>query len=310
MPSQSPEALDELAAFVAVVEAQGFRAASRSTHARKATLSKRVQDLEARLGVPLLVRTTRSIRLTDEGRAYYEGAARAIAAVRDAEAAVLDAKREPRGVLRVSTSASIGALLMDGVVASYLSKYPDVRVELHATERRVDIYRERFDLAVWAGALEDSSLIARRLGVAAGGYYASPRYLSSHQPLEAPTDLAEHNTIVVPKGDAPNDWTFIIGGRLKKVSVKPRLVVTELELAARAAVLNLGVVRAPQQTVQPYLASRALVPVLVAATPPGLDVHAIFPSGGTLVPKTRVFVEMLAAWFEGTKLGGKRSAGP
>src|SRR5262245_61214010 len=118
MEYQSDHALEELRAFVAVVDAQGFRAAARATRGRKATLSARVQDLESRLGVPLLVRTTRSLRLTDEGRAYFEHASRALASARDAEAVVLSAKSEPRGVLRVTASAAIAALAMDNVITA------------------------------------------------------------------------------------------------------------------------------------------------------------------------------------------------
>src|SRR5882757_7793790 len=138
MEYHSNHGLEELLAFVAVVEAHGFRAAARSTQARKATLSKRVQDLETRLGVPLLVRTTRSLRLTEEGSAYFEHATRALTSVRDAEAAVLSAKAEPRGVLRVTTSPSIASLVLDGVVAGYLARHPKVRVVLDASERRID----------------------------------------------------------------------------------------------------------------------------------------------------------------------------
>src|SRR5690606_5101364 len=113
----------ELRAFVAVVEAQGFRAAARVTRGRKATLSKRVQDLEQRLGVSLLARTTRSMRLTEEGRAYFEHASRALEAARDAESAVLAAKAAPRGVLRVTVATAIATEVFDGVLPRYLRKY-------------------------------------------------------------------------------------------------------------------------------------------------------------------------------------------
>jgi DNA-binding transcriptional LysR family regulator len=297
MEYQSERAFEELRAFVAVVEAQGFRAAARATRGRKATLSARVQDLEGRLGVPLLVRTTRSLRLTDEGRAYFEHASRALAAARDAEAVVLSAKSEPRGTLRVTTSAAMAALVMDNVVSAYLAKYTHARVELHVSERRVDLARERFDLAVWAGALEDSSLIARNLGVAAGGYYASPRYLARRGEPDSPDDLATHDVIVVPKGDAPIEWAFVIGGKQKWFAMRPRLVVTDLGLAARAASDGSGIVRAPLAVVQPYIAKKQLIAILGRWTPPGLEVHAVFPSGATLVPKTRAFVDMLQGWF-------------
>ncbi|QSQ25323.1 LysR family transcriptional regulator [Pyxidicoccus parkwayensis] len=308
MAYQSEHALEELRAFVAVVEAQGFSAAARAMHGRKATLSKRVQDLEERLGVPLLVRTTRSLRLTEEGRAYFEHASRALSSVRDAEAAVLAAKAEPRGVLHVTTSASIAALVLDNVVATYLSRHSAVRIELDVSERRGDLVRDGFDLAVWAGALDDSSLVARRLGVAAGGYYASPEYLSRRSTPRSPEDLGAHDTIAVPKGDAPADWAFVAAGKRKRVSLRPRLVVTDLALAVRAAAAGLGIVRAPRSVAEPYLAKRQLVPVLAEMTPPGLEVFAVFPPGGALVPKTRVFVDLLQQWFDRGRGAAARQA--
>jgi DNA-binding transcriptional LysR family regulator len=298
MAYQSNQALEELRAFVAVVDAEGFRSAARATGGRKATLSVRVRDLELRLGVPLLVRTTRSLRLTDEGRAYFEHASRALASARDAEAVVLASKSEPRGTLRVTTSAAMAALVMDNVVSAYLAKHAHARVELHVSERRVDIVHERFDLAVWAGALEDSSLIARKLGVAAGGYYASPRYLARRGEPVSPDDLATHDVIVVPKGDAPVEWAFVIGGKQKWFTLRPRLVVTDLGLAARAASAGSGIVRSPLALVKPYVAKKRLVVILEKWTPPGLEVHAVFPPGATLVPKTRAFVDMLQNWFD------------
>jgi LysR family transcriptional regulator, regulator for bpeEF and oprC len=297
MEYQSDQALEELRAFVAVVDAQGFSAAARVTRGRKATLSQRVQDLEARLGVSLLVRTTRSMRLTDEGRAYFEHASRALASARDAEAVVLSAKADPRGVLRVTTYPSLASLVLDEVVVRYLAKHPHVRVNLHTAERRIDIVREGVDLAVWGGPLEDSSLVARRLGVAAGGYFASPRYLARRAEPESPDDLASHDLVTITKGNGATEWTFMMSGMEKRIAIRPRLVVNDVELAVRAAVAGLGIAPAPLAIAEPYLAKKKLVPVLRSWTSPGKDVYAVFPPGGALVPKTRAFVDLLQTCF-------------
>ncbi len=298
MEYQSDQALEELRAFVAVVDAHGFRAAARETRGRKATLSRRVQDVEKRLGVSLLVRTMRSLRLTEEGSAYFEHASRALAAARDAEAVVLSAKADPRGVLRVTTAPSLAALIVERVVVRYLGKYPHVRVVLHTAERRIDLAREAFDLAVWGGALEDSSFVARKLGVARGGFYASPRYLARRPEPESPDDLATHDLVTISKGLGASEWTLWVGGKQKRVAIRPRLVVNDVELAARAAVAGLGIAPAPVALVETYLASKKLVAVLRKWTPPGVEVQAVFPAGGALVPKTRAFVEMLQTCFE------------
>lgn len=298
MEYQSEQALEQLRAFVAVVDAQGFRAAAHATRGRKATLSRRVQELEARLGVPLLVRTTRSMRLTEEGSAYYEQASRALALARDAESAVLSAKAEPRGTLRVTTVPSLAGLMVDDVVVTYLGVHPQARVQLHVSERRLDIVREGFDLAVWGGALDDSSLVARKLGVAAGGYFASPRYLARRPEPKALDELGSHELITITKGRGMSEWTFWAGGKLTRHPIRPRLVVDDAELAARAAVAGLGIAPAPLAIARRYLDSGALVPVLSRWTPPPVDVHAVFPPAGALLPKTRAFVDLLLACFE------------
>lgn len=298
MEYQSERALEELRAFVAVVDAQGFRAAARVTKGRKATLSRRVQELEARLGVSLLVRTTRAMRLTEEGHAYYEQAARALALARDAEAAVLSAKAEPRGTLRVTTAPALAAHLLDAVVVRYLAQYPQVKVQLHVSEPRLDIVREGFDLAVWGGLLEDSSLVARKLGVAGGGYFASPRYLARRRAPKSPAELSAHELVTITKGRGATEWPFSIGGKPKRIAIRPRLVLDDAELAARAAAAGLGIAPAPMAIAERYLKRKTLVAVLSQWTPPPIDVHAVFPPGGALVPKTRAFIDMLQACFE------------
>ena len=303
MEYQSENALDELRAFVAVVDAQGFRAAARATRGRKATLSRRVQDLEARLGVSLLVRTTRSMRLTEEGLAYYEHASRALALAREAEAAVLSAKAEPRGMLRVTTVPSLAAQIVNAAVVRYLEKHAQVRLQLHVTERRSDIVREGFDLAVWGGALDDSSFVARKLGVAAGGYFASPRYLARRPPPKSPDQLGSHDLVTITKGRGIAEWSFRVGGKLSSVAIRPRLVVDDAELAALAAAAGLGIAPAPFAIAERYLKKKALVAVLSKWTPPAVDVYAVVPRGGTLVPKTRAFIEILQTCFERRERG-------
>lgn len=297
MEYQSEQALEELRAFVAVVEAQGFRSAARATQGRKATLSKRVQDLEARLGVPLLVRTTRSMRLTDEGRAYFEHASRALAAARDAESVVLSAKAAPRGVLRVTAAAALAAHVLDAVIARYLHQYPDVRVVLHASERRLDIVRDGFDVAIWGGPLDDSSLVARKLGVAAGGYFASPKYLARRPAPQSPDELASHDLVTITKGTGATEWPFVAGDKAKHVAIRPRLVLSDIELVLRAGVGGLGIIPAPLSVAEPYVAKKQLVQVLRSWTRPAIDVHAVFPPGGALVPKTRAFLDLLLKGF-------------
>lgn len=298
MEYQSDQALEELQSFVAVVEARGFTSAMRKTGARKATLSKRIASLEERLGVKLLVRTTRTVQLTDEGRAYFEHAQRALSAVRDAESLVTSARAEPRGTLRVTTFSSMAARMLDHIVPGYLEAHPKVRVEISVSERRADLVREGIDLAVWTGVFPDSSLIVRRLGRIGGGYYASPKYLANRPRLRSPDQLAHHETIGVPKGELSMQWGFVVSGKNRTVPLSPRLVVSDNALATRAAVNGIGVVRSTDVLVAHYLQTKELVQVLQSTTPPGIDVFAVFPPGGALVPRTRVFLDALVSWFK------------
>jgi LysR family transcriptional regulator for bpeEF and oprC len=293
---------EEAACFVAVVEAGGFSAAARSRGARKATLSRRVQSLERRIGVQLMVRTTRSIRLTDEGRAYFSQAQRAVALLGDAEKTVAHARAEPSGVLRVSATAALAGMMLEPVVVAYLRKHPRVSVELDTSARRVDLVREGFDLALRVGALPDSSLVAQRLGTARGGYFASPAYLRRHGEPESPDDLQAHDAVVIPAGAGPPEWPFVHGGQARSVVVRPRLVTENFELAVRAAIEGLGVLRAPDYFVREAVRERKLRAVLGAFTPPEVQVSALVPPGGMLAPRTRAFVALLTAYFR--RLGG------
>lgn len=285
--------MDELTAFVSVVDAGGFTAAARRMQGRKSTLSMRVRNLEARLGVPLLVRTTRSLRLTEEGAAYLEHARRSLASARDAEDVVVAARSAPSGTLRVTIAGTLAATVFDGVT-DYLAKWPEVKLHLETTDRAVDLVREGFDLAVRVGPLEDSSLIARKLGSGDGGFFASPAYLKRRGTPRHPDDLADHDAIVVPKGGRTGEWPVVVRGEQRQVRVKARLVVTDVGLAVRAAARGLGITRAPMWVAQPLLQRKELVRVLVKHTVSPLEIHALYPQGGSVLPKTRLFLDMLA----------------
>lgn len=286
--------LAQLAAFVAVVEHQGFSAAARAAGLRKATLSERVRDLEERLGVPLLARTTRTLRLTDEGHAYAEHARRALVAAREAEAAAIETRAAPGGTLRISMSPALATLFVDGVLAPYMRAYPAVSVEVDASPRNVDLVREGFDLAIRVGRLADSSLAVRRLGVGRGGYYASRSYLARRGTPARPEDLAEHDTIAILRGDRMPEWHFTSGSRRRTIIVRPRLFVGSIDLARRAALAGLGIVPSMRLEARAY---KQLVAVLEDWTPPAFEVNALFARGRALLPKTRAMIDLLAAWF-------------
>jgi DNA-binding transcriptional LysR family regulator len=295
-------ALEQLATLVAVVDANGFTAAARATNLRKATISQRIQQLEKRLGVSLLVRTTRSLRLTDEGRAYVEQARRALEAAAQAEQVIAAAKRKPVGVLRITMHAALASTIFESVVLPYMAHNPDVSVHIDTSMRRIDLAREGFDLAVRTGigSLAESSFVARRIGLMPSIYTASPRWVATHGALKRPEDLTDHSTIVIEKA-GPHEWPFVMNGRPRVVPIRPRLIVSTFDLGVRSAVTGLGVLRSPEHYVESSLVAKTLVPVLAEWTPPPVEVYAVYPNGGALVPKTRVFIDALTMWFEKRK---------
>jgi LysR family transcriptional regulator, regulator for bpeEF and oprC len=265
------------------------------TGARKALISRRVQELEERLETTLLARTTRSVRLTEEGRGYFEHAQRALAAAREAEAALAAGKGRPTGTLRVTTTAVLAEMLLEPVALRYLERYANMALELDVSSRTVDLVREGFDLAIRAGALPDSSLTARRLGEARIGYFASPSYVKRRGAPGEPRELSNHATVVI--GGGAVEWPF--GRSATEMSVVPRarLITTSYELALRAAIAGLGITRIPGFYAREHVRQGRLCPVLEAWTPPAFPVHAVMP-GGIAPPKTRTFVEMVVKFLD------------
>jgi DNA-binding transcriptional LysR family regulator len=295
MKYQSPlPPLDDMGLFVAVVRAGGFTAAARTLGLRKAFVSKRLRALEERLGVSLLHRTTRAVRLSEEGQVYFAHAERAVDAAREGEAVLSATRAAPSGVLRVTTTSALAEVLLEPVVLAYLEKHPRVRVELDDSARSLDLIREGWDVAVRAGALPDSSLRATKLGTARGGFWASPDYLEARGVPDVPSALHRH--VAVAMHGSPPEWGFEQAGRRVSVVVPTRLVTTSYALAVRAARAGVGIVRAPDFYVREDVVSGRLRAVLPEWTPRAAPVHAVTPPG-VWPPKTRVFVAMLGRFL-------------
>jgi DNA-binding transcriptional LysR family regulator len=268
MAYQFDRALAEAAAFAAVASAGGFTAASRQEGLRKATLTERVRSLEERLGVALLVRTTRSVRLTEEGSAYLEHARAALAALQTADVAAASFRTQATGTLRLTVAPPLATVLVEEVVAPFLARSPEVSVVVDASIGHVDLTRERFDVAVRVGPLPDSSLACRRLGALAGGYYASPAYVARRGAPSGPRDLDTHDTIAIPRGRRAPAWRFARARRTRTVVVRPRVWVSSFEQGLAAAVAGAGIVPSPRFAVRRLLDSGELTEVLAAWTPP------------------------------------------
>lgn len=232
--------LNRVLAFVAVVEAASFTAAAKVLGQPKSSVSRAVSGLEKELGIRLLRRTTRRLGLTDAGRTYFEQVRPAIAALQDAGCAVAALGTEPRGLVRLTAPADGGSWLTPAL-AVLRERYPEIRVELSLTERKVDLVQEGFDLAVRAGKLEDSSLIVRRVGEMDIGLYGSPAYLKAHGRPRKVADLAQHPCILFRSTGGHARWTLTGPGGAESVEVQGALSADQFSFIEEAVAAGLGI---------------------------------------------------------------------
>jgi DNA-binding transcriptional LysR family regulator len=237
--------LNLVAAFVRVIEAGSFTAAAQALGLPKSSVSRRVSALEKELRVRLVQRSTRRLALTEAGRAYFERARAALAGLADAHTAVADMSQEVAGTIRVSAAPDNTGMLA-GLVAEFLARHPGVQIELSLTSRRVDLVAEGFDLAVRAGRLADSSLVARRLGTTDLGLFASPGYLRRAGRPRGASDLVEHRFVL--RGPLHERTHLTLTGPTGPVSLKVDgpLIVDDLAFLADAVAAGVGIGLMPE----------------------------------------------------------------
>jgi DNA-binding transcriptional LysR family regulator len=292
---------EDLQAFVAVVEAGSFTGAAERLGAAKSVVSRRVSALEERLGVQLLLRTTRTQNLTETGRSFYEHSARILADLEEAESAVQQEHGELRGTLRVALPLSFGVRHMCKPIASFSRLHPKIHFDLDLNDRRIDLVEEGMDLAIRIGHLPDSSLIARRLFDVRSVVCASPHYLSVHGEPQSPEELAEHDCLVYSNLPDPDTWRWNDErGRKQSVDVRVVMRASNGDLLANAAAHGLGIVIQPT-----FLASEAirrgnLLPILEGYEWPVSPAFAVYPPTRHLSYRVRAFIDFLAERFSGT----------
>jgi DNA-binding transcriptional LysR family regulator len=283
--------LNEMLVFARVVQAGSFTSAAAKLGMPKSTVSRKVSELEARLNARLLQRTTRKLGLTDVGRIYYDYCARIVGEVEDAERAVSSLEETPRGVLRVT--APVNAAFLAPIVSDFLKRYPEVRLELFCTTRAVDLVEERFDLAIRAGALADSSLIARSLGSVDWFLVAVPAYLKRRGRPRSPEDLKKHDCMFFGVGLDVASVRLENAGRSVQVAPSPRMVVTDMDILYAAVTAGLGIALLPAFGCVKDLRAHRLERVLGNWSAPSTPVHVVYPSTRYVSPKVKSFVDHL-----------------
>jgi DNA-binding transcriptional LysR family regulator len=287
--------LNEILVFARVVQTGSFSEAARMLDMPKSTVSRRISELEERIGARLLQRTTRKLGLTDVGRLYFEYAARIVAEAEQAEQAITQLQSAPRGLLRVSMPLSFAHF--GPVLAEFLQKYPDVQVEVICTDRPVDLIEENFDVALRAGHLADSSLVARQLGILKRVLVAAPAYCAKHGAPKTPAELAQHACISFGAGATPNVWTLFSDDGRVEVRVTPRVVVNDLEMARNVAVAGLGIASLSEFVCRDDLREGRLQVVLPDWCSTSVPLQAVYPTARHMSPKLAAFLDHLRARF-------------
>lgn len=293
--------LDRFAAiesFVKVAETGSFSEAARRLRSSKSAVSRNVGALEAELGARLFHRTTRSLTLTEAGQGYFERAARILADLEEANLAVTRLQAAPRGRLRVNAPMSFGFLHLAPALPDFLAIYPDVSVDLVMNDRFVDLVDEGFDVAVRIGAMEDSSLIARRLAPVRRVVCASPDYLAARGTPSTPDDLRRHECLSNSNIAAPHEWRFFSpDGKPWPVEARGRLNANNGDALRVAALKGLGLANLPTFIVGADLRAGALLTVLDDYIAQDMTLNAIYPNARHLSPKVRAFVDFLTERF-------------
>ena len=280
---------NEIAVFTKVVQAGSFTAAAKQLGMPKSTVSRKVSDLEQRLNARLLQRTTRKLSLTDAGRTYFDYGVRIVNEIDAAESAVSSLQDKPRGLLRVTVGPN-SSFLAD-IVADFMKRNPEVQLEVLSTGRNVDLVEERFDVAIRAGALADSSLVARRLGNVTWFLVATPAYLKKKRRPRTPEDLKDHDCLLFGTGSTAVELRLENGDDAAHVAVSARLLVSDFDLVYAAATAGLGIAMLPAFRCIDDLREHRLERVLRDWAPPAIPVHIVYPSARHVSAKVKSFVE-------------------
>jgi DNA-binding transcriptional LysR family regulator len=292
--------LSAMRAFVRVVEAGNFTRAAQLLDLPKPRVSKQVQMLESHLRTKLLNRTTRKVSTTADGAAYYERAVRILADMDELEGSMAPAQASPKGRLRIDVSASIAMLCIVPALPDFHARYPDIQLDIGASDRPVDLTGESVDCVIRAGTVADQSLVARRLGAMAFVTCAAPSYLERHGAPQHPGDLEKAHTVVgYFNGSSPraHPLTFIRGE--ERLEVRGRIItaVNESNVYVAAGLAGLGVIMAPTFMVEPHIASGALVPLLADWDTEPMPLYIAYAPHRHLSNKLRVFVDWVAEQF-------------
>lgn len=284
---------EAMTVFVAVTESESLSATSRKLKIPLATVSRKITELEAHLGVRLLNRSTRGLELTEIGRAYLESCKRILEDLGETERSAMGEYSTPKGDLTVTAPIVFGRIHVLPLVTTFLKSYPDINIRLLLTDRSTNMLEEHIDAAIRIGELADSSLIATKIGAVRRITCASPAYLASRKTPKTPRDLKSHNCISNEAFDASTNWIFYDQKSKMPVTINPRLSVTTAESAIDAAISGLGITRALSYQSAKAVEDKRLKIILEKFEPPASPIHLVHQGGRALPQKLRTFKDFI-----------------
>jgi DNA-binding transcriptional LysR family regulator len=291
--------LEAMNAFAKVVALGSYAEAARALGLTRSAVSKAVMELEHHLGARLLDRTTRRVGPTEAGLAYYERCLDVLSRIEETELQISRLQHEPKGLLRINAPMSFGALYLGRAIADFMAAYPDLRIELTLTDRFIDPIEEGVDVTIRIAALNDSSLIARKLAAARIVIAASPEYLEQHGTPATPADLLQHRCLVYGHTSTLAKWQVQSDGEVVSTPVHSRVCSNNGDVLRAAALAGHGLINLPTFLIGPDLAEGRLRLVMAEHAPPPLGIYALYAPNRYLAVKTRVFIDFLAQRFGG-----------
>jgi LysR family transcriptional regulator, regulator for bpeEF and oprC len=292
--------LQAMQVFTRVVDTNSFTRAAETLDLPRASVTTIIQNLESFLGTRLMHRTTRRLSLTPDGAAYYERCVRILADVEETEASFQSGNKKPHGKLRIDMPGSIGRLLVIPSLSEFHTRYPDIDLQLGLSDRPVDLLQEGVDCVVRVGALQDSSMVARRIGLFEGVTCAAPGYIKRAGTPLSLDDLDNHKAVnyFSSRTGRTLDWAFMVDGKEIEVKMKGIVSVNDADAYVTCGLEGFGLIQPALFMVLPHLRSGQLVEVLPELKPLPMPISAVYPHSRHLSPKVRVFVDWIAELFD------------
>ena len=292
--------LRTLSIFVKVAEKKSFVHAANELGITQSGVSNAIKRLEDQVGTLLLARTTRRVSLTEDGAAFFERCRQALAAIDEAEHVLKRAQLKPAGTLRIDMPLAFGQIKLVPLLRDFQEHNPDVRLRITFTDRYIDLIEEGVDVAVRFGALQDSSLVARRLTTAQFNAAASPAYVKRYGRPKNPDDLQKHNCLAFAWRDTrqTRDWSFTVSGKEVRITPSGTMSFTDGGALCEAAINGSGIAQLHSYYLDAAFARGTLVPLLEDFKPKGFPISLIYPQTRHLTPNVRVFVDFMVEQFK------------